>query len=639
MAKPYLNHSLNLKQGFLNFRVVFLFLNSLTMMRFLVFPIFLFWFISSIAQNRPTIYIDVPTEQKPWNHTDWNTAEDQFQFAIVTDRTGGRRPGVFPIGIKKLNLLQPEFVMSVGDLIDGYTKDTVQLNAEWKEFMGFIDLLEAPFFYVPGNHDITNAVMEDKWNELFGVSYYHFVYNNVLFLCLNSEDNLRGAGRGTVDDTQYEYIEKTLADNADVKWTMVFIHQPLWVQEDTKRWKDVEKLLEDRNHNVFAGHYHRYWKTQRNNGKYIALATTGGGSRLRGKAYGEFDHVVWVTMTDEGPILANLFLEGVWDENVVTEALVDLVQNKPFPVRLEPIYIENSSPDTMTALVRATNDSDGKMHVKLTGSANDDLHYQLEKTAFTVEPNDVVTFNLNLKNVKETAIPDFSVIKINAAITYEIENTPDVNFSSALNLKPFLKKTIVKAPKIKLDGQLKEWDKAQWNTIENWEGSPFDFDGPEDFSLKFATSYDDAYFYIGVDLNDNNLLIDEEASHWNQDAIIVGLDARPKNQSLYNGGAGRGRDWIAYLRTFKNNNAVYQENRLPTKVKSEMVKTENGATLELAFSLDYIRKMGGDDWSSLRLGIGYYDHDADDENATSHFWFPAWNSSEDIPGSGLLFKE
>ncbi len=608
-------------------------------MRLLSFYLIVLSLTTSIGQDQPTIYIDIPTEQKPWNHIDWNNADDQFQFAIVTDRTGGRRPGVFPIGIKKLNLLQPEFVMSVGDLIEGYTKDTVQINKEWEEFMGFIDMLEAPFFYVPGNHDITNQVLEDKWKELFGVSYYHFVYHDVLFLCLNSEDNLRGAGRGTIDDEQFEYIKKTLAENSDVKWTMVFIHQPLWVQEDTKRWKDVEKLLEGRKHNVFAGHYHRYWKSQRNNGRYIALATTGGGSPLRGKAYGEFDHVVWVTMTEEGPILANLFLDGIWDENVVTDELVDLVRNRPFPVRMEPIYLEASHPERMTSIVRATNDSDGKMHVKLTGTANKELHYQLEKTAFTVEPNDVVTFNLNLKNVNKEAIQDFTVVKVNVEITYEMKNTPDISFSSILNFKPFQKHRISRVPKIKLDGNLKEWKEARWKTIDAMDGAPFDYDGEDDCSIKFATALDESNFYIAVDITDNDFYIKEEGSYWNQDAIILGLDARPKNQSAFNRGEGRGRDWFSYLRTFKKENPVYGENRLPLKVTTEVLRRENGATLEMAFPLDYIQKMGGDNWSSLRFGLGYYDYDSDDENPTTHFWFPAWNSNEDIPGSGILFKE
>ncbi|UOY05142.1 metallophosphoesterase [Muricauda sp. SCSIO 64092] len=609
------------------------------MNRILISLLAFVWISMGTAQDKPTIYIDIPTDRKPWNHTEWNDSAEQFQFAIVTDRTGGRRPGVFPIGIKKLNLLQPEFVMSVGDLIDGYTRDTLKINAEWKEFMGFIDALEAPFFYVPGNHDITNEVMEEKWMELFGVSYYHFVYKDVLFLCLNSEDNLRGAGRGTIDDEQYEYIKKTLAENSEVKWTLVFLHQPLWVQEDTKRWKDVEKLLENRNHNVFAGHYHRYWKTKRNNGKYIALATTGGGSRLRGKAYGEFDHVVWATMTEEGPILANLFLDGIWDENVVTEELVDLVRNRPFPVRIEPIYLEETNPGNMSASVRATNDSDGKMHVELKGYTNDELFYQFDKTSFVVEPNDVAVFNLSLKNMDKIAVADFSTLKIKAEITYELEKAPNVSFSSVLNYLPFSKHTIPKNAKIKLDGNLKEWKDADWISVENMDGTPFDFKGPTDCSLKFAKAYDDDYFYVALNITDNDLYIKEEGSHWNQDRIVLGLDARATNLSAFNKGEGRGRDWIAYLRTFKKENPVYNENRLPTEVKTEVKRNDTGVTMEIAFPLEYIQKMGGADWSSLRFGLGYYDYDTDDENPTTHFWFPPWNANQDIPGSGMLFKE
>src|SRR6478735_7437856 len=52
-----------------------------------------------------------------------NNAPGTFRFAILPDRTGGNRPGVFEAALAKLNLMQPEFVISTGDLIDGYTLD------------------------------------------------------------------------------------------------------------------------------------------------------------------------------------------------------------------------------------------------------------------------------------------------------------------------------------------------------------------------------------------------------------------------------------------------------------------------------------------------------------------------------------
>ena len=78
--------------------------------------------------------------------------------------------------------------MSVGDLIMGNTTNLAQIDAEWREFIGFVERLDMPFFYVPGNHDITNPVMEQEWIKRFGRPWYHFVYRDVLFLCLNTED-------------------------------------------------------------------------------------------------------------------------------------------------------------------------------------------------------------------------------------------------------------------------------------------------------------------------------------------------------------------------------------------------------------------------------------------------------------------
>jgi hypothetical protein len=49
---------------------------------------------------------------------------------------------------------------------------------------------------------------------------------------------------------------------------------------------------------------------------YYQLATTGGGSSLRGVKYGEFDQSAWVTMTADGPIVANVALNGVHPDDL-----------------------------------------------------------------------------------------------------------------------------------------------------------------------------------------------------------------------------------------------------------------------------------------------------------------------------------
>ncbi len=102
-------------------------------------------------------------ERNPVTHLRYNDSPDDFQFAIVSDRTGGHRADVFSQAVEKLNLLQPAFVLSVGDLIEGGKKAEERLAAEWKEFDSFVNKLTMPFFYTPGNHDVLAPEAAKVW--------------------------------------------------------------------------------------------------------------------------------------------------------------------------------------------------------------------------------------------------------------------------------------------------------------------------------------------------------------------------------------------------------------------------------------------------------------------------------------------
>jgi serine/threonine-protein phosphatase CPPED1 len=255
-------------------------------------------------------------DRNPWTHLRPNNDPAEFHFAIVSDRTGGHRARVFSQAVEQLNLLQPEFVLSVGDLIEGYSEDRAKVEDQWRELQGYVSRLQMPFFYVPGNHDVSNAFEGKLWQEKFGRRHYHFVYRDVLFLILNSED-LTGS-TGGIGDEQLDYVRKTLDDNRAVRWTVVAVHRPLWTAPDLVKngWQAVEKALAGRRYTVFAGHLHRFRKYVRQGRNYYQLATTGGGSRLRGVRYGEFDQIAWVTMKKDGPLIANILLDGVYDADM-----------------------------------------------------------------------------------------------------------------------------------------------------------------------------------------------------------------------------------------------------------------------------------------------------------------------------------
>jgi predicted phosphodiesterase len=337
----------------------------------------------ALSGNGPKVPVgDVQVEvekRNPWTSLRLNNEQDTFHFAIVSDRTGGHRARIFSQAVEQLNLLQPSFVVSVGDLIEGYTKDQAKLAEEWKEFQSYAHRLQMPFFYVPGNHDIANPIQVEQWQERFGRRYYHFLYKDVLFLLLCSDDPSEDKARAQMSEEQVKYVQKVLQDNPKVRWTLLFLHKPLWAEgnPETSRWLEVEKALQGRPYTVFAGHVHRYQKFVRQGQNYYQLATTGGGSKLRGLPYGEFDHIVWVTMKKEGPVLANILLEGILPENLKTTITDEegyiaynrkpaypvrgkvLLDGSPLPLARVEFYALDPDPKKMVRMADALVEADG----------------------------------------------------------------------------------------------------------------------------------------------------------------------------------------------------------------------------------------------------------------------------------------
>lgn len=271
--------------------------------------------LSLLGCAGPDLQIEVAEGPNPWTSLDMYNDPANFQFAIMSDRTGGSLEPIFAESVVKVNRMRPEFVMCVGDLIEGYTEDPNEIQTEWNEFDSFLQKLDMPFFYVPGNHDLSNAPMYDVWTQRYGRPYYHFIYKDVLFCIVNTQDEkATGLGR-----KQLQYFRNVLANNKDVRWTLVFMHQPVWRRKDVPNWPRLEKALADRDYTVFGGHIHQYKKEVRNGKNYYVLATTGGG-RYEGAPpmsfeNARFDHITWITMTPSGPVITNILTEAIYNDN------------------------------------------------------------------------------------------------------------------------------------------------------------------------------------------------------------------------------------------------------------------------------------------------------------------------------------
>jgi len=75
-------------------------------------------------------------------------------------------------------------------------------------------------------------------------------------------------------ETQRSWLKKTLTENMDVRWTLLFLHEPVW-ENPSESFKEMDEMLQDRNFTFFAGHTHYYDYDLINGHEYITVASAG----------------------------------------------------------------------------------------------------------------------------------------------------------------------------------------------------------------------------------------------------------------------------------------------------------------------------------------------------------------------------
>lgn len=283
---------------------------------------------------------------KPWTKLPDDARRGWFNFVVISDRTGGARPGVFERGLACTDLLAPTFAIQLGDLIEGYTDDHDELVRQWSELDQMVSELHTPLFHVTGNHDVSTPIMASLWEQRYGHRYYYFRFDDVLFLVVDTQDppfdlppealagmrefeariqrdpvKLRGTIENYFDwegtqpanlsDKQHEYFESVLREHTDVRWTFICMHMPMW-QGEHAAWRRLQAALGDRPYTAFAGHVHNHQRRVIDGHDHIRLGPTGGLWVLSGPD-GNFDEVTLVTMTDTQPVITSITLNGFRD--------------------------------------------------------------------------------------------------------------------------------------------------------------------------------------------------------------------------------------------------------------------------------------------------------------------------------------
>jgi hypothetical protein len=237
------------------------------------------------------------------------------RFAILGDRCGGHQPGVYEEIVAEIERLRPDFVVTVGDQVEGYSEDSLAIAGMWQEYHAIVSPLTMPLYLTPGNHDILSDIGERFFRREAGAPYRSFDVGDLHFVVL---DTGRWERSADLPKAQIDWLTQDLESHRAARHTFVFFHKPFWFDTLVDGLRDPlhDIFVRYGVDAVFCGHDHFYFSGLYDGIRYTAVGSSGGAAdpSLNGTLY----QFTWVTVDADGIHIAPIAKDAVYDWETVT---------------------------------------------------------------------------------------------------------------------------------------------------------------------------------------------------------------------------------------------------------------------------------------------------------------------------------
>jgi hypothetical protein len=317
--------------------------------------------------------------------------EGVFHFIIFGDRTGGPPEGIQVLAqaVSDTNLLGPDLVMTVGDLVQGYNATPLWMK-QMTEFRATMDKLTCRWFPVAGNHDVyyrgadkPPREHEGNYEKHFGPLWYWFRHKNAAFFVLYTDEGDPKTGEKgfklpqhtQMSPEQLAWLTKSLQEAKGSDHVFVFLHHPRWISDSYpgSNWDAVHKALVAAGNvtAVFAGHIHQMRYDGKKDGiEYFALATTGGELKAELPEAGLMHHMNLVTVRKDAITVATIPVGAVIDPRELTPlrvAEIERLAKAPVDQLSGPLPIATEAAVSGTVKLKLSNPT--SRPVEVTASA------------------------------------------------------------------------------------------------------------------------------------------------------------------------------------------------------------------------------------------------------------------------------